>query len=346
MFALSSSNGFSQLIDEPTHIKTNSTSCIDLIFTDKPGLSVGSGVHASLHLNCHHQIIYSTFNLNICYPPPYQRLVWDYKKTDPNSIRKALDLVNWEKLFDQKSIDAQVATFNDTVLNIFCSFVPNKYITIDNKDPVWMNETIKSKMKAKNILYKRYIQNGRFESDFIFLENLITELNEFISSTSASYYENRGKKLNNPLLQAKTYWSILKTFYNNKKIPLIPPLVVNNNFITNIKTKANIFNKFFAEQCTLLKNDSVLLINQMFLTQSRLGTLDFNQNEFLKIIRALNIHKAHGNDVISIRMIQICDRTLLKPLIIIFQNSVKYSHYLDIWKRSNILPVHKKVINN
>ena len=100
LLALSSSNGLSQVIDESTHIK--STSCIDLIFTDKPGLLVDSGVHSSLHPNCHHQIIYSTFNLNICYPPPYQGLVWDYKNADPNSIRKALDLVNWERLFDQK----------------------------------------------------------------------------------------------------------------------------------------------------------------------------------------------------------------------------------------------------
>ena len=79
-----------------------------------------------------------------------------------------------------------------------------------------MNETIKSKMKAKSILYKKYIQDGRFESDFLFLENLITELNELASSTKASYCENLEKKLNNPLLQAKTYWSILKTFYNDK----------------------------------------------------------------------------------------------------------------------------------
>ena len=257
------------------------------------------------------------------------------------------DLVNWERLFDQKSTDAQVATFNDTVLNTFRNSVPNRYITIDDKDSVWMNETIKSKMKGKNILYKKCIQNGRFESDFIFLENLITELNEFISSAKASYYENLGKKLNNPLVQAKTYCTILKTFYNDKKIPLIPPLLMlNNNCITDIKTKANIFNKFFAEQYTPLKNGSVLPINQMFLTQSRLGTLDFTENKILKIIMVLNIHIAHGHDDISIRMIQICDRTLLRPIIIIFQNSVKYSYYPDIWKRSNIISVHKKVINN
>ena len=55
-------------------------------------------------------------------------------------------------------------------------------------------------MKAKHILYKKYIQNGRFESDFIFVENLITELNELIFSTKASYYENLQRKLNNLLL--------------------------------------------------------------------------------------------------------------------------------------------------
>ena len=83
-----------------------------------------------------------------------------------------------------------------------------------------MNETIKSKIKAKNALYKKYIQNGRFESDFVYLENSTIELNELISSTKALYYENLAKKLSNPLLQTKTYWSILKTFNNDKKNPL------------------------------------------------------------------------------------------------------------------------------
>ena len=120
-------------------------------------------------------------------------------------------------------------------------------ITIDDKDPVRMNEIIKSKIKTKNLLFKQCIQNGRFESDFVFLQTLITEINELISSTRNVYYENLAKKLNNPLLQVKTYWSILKTFYNEKNIPLIPPLLVDTNFVTDIQTKANIFNTFFAE---------------------------------------------------------------------------------------------------
>ena len=176
----------------------------------------------------------------------------------------------------------------------------------------------------------------------MFLEILITELKELINTSKALYYENLSKKLNNLLLQAKTYWSILKTFYNEKKIPLIPPLLVDDKFVTEIKTKACIFNNIFAKQCSSLINDSVLPLNQIFLTPSRLSSLDFNEDEILKIIRALNIYKAHGYDDISIRMIKICDKSLTKPLIIFFKNSTKYFYYPDIWKRSNIIPVHKK----
>ena len=118
--------------------------------------------------------------------------------------------------------------------------------------------------------------------------------------------------------------------------------MVYDKFVNDTKTKADIFNNFFAEQCTPLKNDSKLPSNQIYLTLSESVSLDFHEDEVLKIIKSLNIHKAHGYDDISIRMIKICDKPLLKPLLILFKNSAKSSHYPDIWKRSNIRPVHKK----
>ena len=47
LLSLTSTNGVSQLINEPTHLQTSNSSCINLIFTDQPNLSVNSGVHAS-----------------------------------------------------------------------------------------------------------------------------------------------------------------------------------------------------------------------------------------------------------------------------------------------------------
>ena len=72
--SISSLYGFSQLISEPTHILQNSSSCIDLIFTDQPSLVINSGIKLSVHENCDHQITYAKFNLQIIYHPPYQRL--------------------------------------------------------------------------------------------------------------------------------------------------------------------------------------------------------------------------------------------------------------------------------
>ena len=104
----------------------------------------------------------------------------------------------------------------------------------------------------------------------------------------------------------------------------------DDKFVTDIKRKADIFNKFFEEQCTPLKNDSKLPSNQIYSTQSRLVWLNFNEDEILKIIRALNPYKAHGYDDISIRMIKICEKSLLEPLIILFKSSTKSSLCPDI----------------
>ena len=56
---------------------------------------------------------------------------------------------------------------------------------------------------------------------------------------------------------------------------VIPPLLTDNKFVIDIQTKGNIFNKLFAEQCTPLKNDSILPKSQTFLTQSRLDQVFF-----------------------------------------------------------------------
>ena len=83
---------------------------------------------------------------------------------------------------------------NETILNVFWSYVPNKYITIDDKDHVWVNETLKSNTKTKNKLYKQYIDNGRFESDFDFdFETLIAEINDSVTSAKDLYYKNLSK---------------------------------------------------------------------------------------------------------------------------------------------------------
>ena len=99
------------------------------------------------------------------------------------------------------------------------------------------------------------------------------------------------------------YWSLLKIFLNNKKISLIPPLFHENRFITDFKEKAELFNSFFSNQCSLLKSCSKITTNLRYVFDKRLPTINFTADNIEKGIVSLNPNKAHGHDNISISML-------------------------------------------
>ena len=164
--SLASFYGLSQLIKDPTHILPTSSSCIDLIFTDQTSIIRNSGVHSSLHPNCYHQIIFCQLNLKMYYPPPYERVVWNYDKANIGLISRAINEFDWENCFLHKNIDEQLRLFNVTLMNILKNFIPNKVITCDDRDPPWLNEEVKNLIRDRNEIYKSYLRNGRNTSDY------------------------------------------------------------------------------------------------------------------------------------------------------------------------------------
>ena len=71
-------------------------------------------------------------------------------------------------------------------------------------------------------------------------------------------------------------------------------------------------------------NDSILPLTVMYRTENRLSTISFKDQGILKIIKSLNVNKAHGHDDISIRLLQICGAGVVKPLSLIFKNCIQY----------------------
>ena len=146
----------------------------------------------------------------------------------------------------------------------------------------------------------------------------------------------------NPLTSTKTYWSILKSFFSNKKIPCIPPLFHQNRYITKYKDKTELFNNFFANQCSLIKNSSVLPSVLFKRTENVIYSIDFGWDYIAKIIQKLDPNKAHGHDMISIRMLKICGNSIYKPLQLISRSCIENGKFPYEWKKANVVPVHKK----
>ena len=44
--------------------------------------------------------------------------------------------------------------FNQILITFFSNYTPNKLITVDEKDPAWMNESINKKIMVKKYICK------------------------------------------------------------------------------------------------------------------------------------------------------------------------------------------------
>ena len=112
-------------------------------------------VQPSLHPNCHHQIIFAKLNLTNFYRLTFivKQLVWYYQQ--PNFIKRAIELSDWEKSLSNLDVNKQVSVFNETIMNIFENFIPHETITYNEKDPPLMTKQIKRLIAEKNALDKR-----------------------------------------------------------------------------------------------------------------------------------------------------------------------------------------------
>ena len=100
-------------------------------------------------------------------------------------------------------------------------------------------------------------------------------------------------------------------------MPFIPPLVVNNCLISDFKAKASIFNIFFRIPMPPLENNNVIHNSYVYVTDTKIDSDKFNDNDITKLIRKLDTNKAHGHGNISIRLIKLCDSAIVKTLSVI-----------------------------
>ena len=94
-----------------------------------------SGVDVSIFKKCHHNIIFGKINIRVPLPPVYIPEVWDYKNADVEHIKKAISNFDWKNVFKSLSVNQKVETLNETLLNIFRNYIPNKKIKCDYRQP-------------------------------------------------------------------------------------------------------------------------------------------------------------------------------------------------------------------
>ena len=81
-------------------------------------------------------------------------------------------------------------------------------------------------------------------------------------------------------------------------------------------------------------------------TDKRLSSLKINEDDILFITKSLNSNKSHGWDKLSIKMVKMCDKTLVCPLKLIFRASIQEGVFSGLLEKSYVAPIHKKENKN
>ena len=176
-------------------------------------------------------------------------------------------------------------------------YIPHNTVIIHVKEKPWVNCELKRLIRRRNILWKRYkrTQQSTHYNCFKALQNRVTSLNR----------------------------SIRKTYS-------IPVLIEQDLPVSDPVQKANIFNSYFADQCTLPNNaENHNLPDTNFETDQRLDILNFQPCEVKKLLNSVDPNKASGPDNISNLVLKEVAREVCTPLCKIFNQSLIAGVYLN-----------------
>ena len=111
------------------------------------------------------------------------------------------------------------------------------------------------------------------------------------------------------------------------------------HYTTDLKEKAEIFNNFFAKQCPIVNNTSQRPTDSPKRTNNCLSTSSFIKDDIVKIIKHVDPNKALGYETISLRILEISGKSVLKTFELIFKSRLESGNFT-----SGNLPSRKKLM--
>ena len=124
----------------------------------------------------------------------------------------------WDNRFANISINKQEQLFTQTFQNIMSNYIPHETITCDDRKRPWMDEKIKKLVRHKNCAFNSYSWDKNNADLFKKFQSPQAHLKTSIEKSNQNYYSHLSNKLLDGKTSPKLYWSILKTFLNNKKL--------------------------------------------------------------------------------------------------------------------------------
>jgi hypothetical protein len=333
-------NNLTKLINVPTRITETSASELDQILTNCSSIIQEVDLLPPVSYNDHHTVSVR-LNFKIAKPHSYNRLMWDFGRADYMAFRAKIAQTNWETCFDYDDIDCVAQNWTDTLLNIARETIPNKMVTVRPWDKPFYNGYLRRLRRNKN----RAHNLAKSDNTSTAWQQFRVTRNFYFSEIKRLKFEHEQKLLSSMKSTLTTnprkWWSFSKKLFGNSQTG-IPTLNDNGIIITNDLDKANSFNNFFKQTATLDDSNAVLPPDYPTLCDSTLETFYVEEADTRNYLQKLNANKAFGPDGISPKLLKEGSSELAPSLTKLFNRSLQDGKFPKLWKRANVIPLHKK----
>lgn len=340
-----SQRGFFSCINKPTRISENSSSVIDHIFIKSDDLhndTIGiKPIIFNTAITDHYTIALS---LKLVAPRknmPHSSVI---NKINFDQLYDLLQKESWEDVINCTNIEVAYNVFINKLKE--CIKTATKTIQLKSKlakIKPWITIGIITSIRKRDNMKKELLKHFSNELNSKYKKYRNT-LNKLIKKTKTAYYKTKIKEANN---NYKQMWNIINEFSGNQKNNATKNIQITDNqgnIIQDEQQKANSFNDFFINIGTKLSS-TISSSQQKFGSETKIKNSIYltpvSENELITHISSLKNNSAPGEDGITVKVIKLTHKYLLKPLMYIINLAICTSQIPKEWKISIVTPVYK-----
>ncbi len=335
-------NNMSSLIHENTRITDRSQSLLDQAITNFPMFIKESGTEPPL-LGCDHNTIFVECLFKAKKKQSYKRTIWNFSDTNFENYRSKLGEYDWDTCFASVDTDEVCENVSTAILDIAKETIPNKTPYFRPHDKAWFNSYLRKLHRKRNYLYRQFktlkndLSLNRYKDyQKLFHSELSRIKEEYQNAKYANLAEN-GKH------QPKNWWKLLKSVYKNSNIyESIPPITSQNQIITDDAEKADVVNNIFVSVSALDDTNVDLPTFVRIVNEGNLSNIVITVDDVKDQIQCLDLNKAYGVDNVSPVFLREGVGMLSVQLQRLFNVCLQTCKFPLLWKRSNVIPIHKK----
>ena len=338
------------LINKPTRISENKSTCLDVILTNVPAFMRDSGtIETGLSDHC---LVYTVLNTKLLRPRSKSILKRSLKNFDQTAFLDDLSRVPscaayvfedpddvywcWEKLFNQ----------------VLDDHAPIKKINLrQSSGSKFITAEIRHVMRERD-RFKKTFHKTRHQTDW---ENYRQARNRVVSMRRKAVQEHFRKVCENKGGDQRKFWSTIKPYLNSRKSTNDGRIVLKDNdvIIRDPQEVTETLNNFFTSaareetgqakptpDCSHIADLS--RIQQNLTPKPPLSLKKTNSIEVKEAMMKIKTNKATGCDQIPPRVIKESAEILCHPFSELFNYIVNKSRIPQQWKLGEVTPVFKK----